>query len=65
MTKQMVTKIEIPKELTGKQATAVLKLLDNISTAIWEIHETKILKTIQQQNQIHSKSLNLENDLPF
>jgi hypothetical protein len=43
-------KVSIPPDWTGAQANAVLDLLDDIVTAIWDAHEEKILEDQQQQD---------------
>ena len=38
-----MTWINIPKEWNGNQALAVVEFLDELSAAIWKVHEAKML----------------------
>ncbi|MCP4602135.1 MAG: hypothetical protein GY847_16730 [Proteobacteria bacterium] len=47
--KSILTKVTIPTEWTGEQATAVVEFLDEISTVIWEAHDHKIVDTMNKR----------------
>ena len=46
MTFYQKDKVYIPTEWTEKQALAIWEFLEEIATAIWEVHETGILKAL-------------------
>ncbi|MCP4606073.1 MAG: hypothetical protein GY847_37110 [Proteobacteria bacterium] len=48
--------VSIPKDWTGEQALAVIDIIDEISTAIWNLHDEKILKAINDQ-KIQTKAI--------
>jgi len=43
------TRFHIPPDWTGEQAKAVWELLDEISTAVWDAHEEKILDAMNRE----------------
>jgi hypothetical protein len=43
-------KIQIPPDWNGDQAKALWEFLEEIATAIWEIHEDAILKAFDKEN---------------
>ena len=45
-------KVYIPTEWTGEQAMAVWELLDEIGSAIWDVHEKAILKAMHIENSM-------------
>lgn len=52
MTFCKVDKFYIPTEWTAKQATTVWEFLEEIATAIWEVHEKGILENINIKNSM-------------
>ena len=64
--------IHIPMNWTAEQATAVIDLLDEISTVIWNLHDEKIIEEMRK-NQILSEHAEydmddpdpLDDDIPF
>ena len=56
------TKIHIPPEWTAEQAHAVVEFLDDLSTAIWEIHEDKILEAMTKKETLLIKAARGEED---
>ena len=44
-----MTWIDIPENWTGKEALCVVELLDEISAAIWTVHEPKMLDAWQER----------------
>jgi hypothetical protein len=45
-------KVYIPTEWTPEQAMAVWELLDEISSAIWDVHEKGILKAFNTNESL-------------
>jgi len=45
-------KQQIPKWWTGEQAHAVVDLLDVISTAVWDVHEEKIIEAMHKREDM-------------
>lgn len=45
-----MTWINIPKNWTGDQALAVVEFLDEITAAVWNVHEIKMLDAWHEQN---------------
>ena len=66
-------KVYIPTEWTGEQAMAVWELLDEIGSAIWDVHEKAILKAMHIENSMLERAARgdddhepiNEDDLPF
>jgi len=58
------TKLQIPKWWSGEQAHAVVELLDLISTAIWDVHELKIIEAMHKKEAMH-EHLSKEDDIPL
>ena len=56
--KSILTKVTIPLEWTGEHALTVVDFLDEISTAIWEVHDQKIV------DAMNKRELLLENPIP-
>jgi hypothetical protein len=54
-------KLQIPQEWTGEQAHAVVDLLDVISTAVWDVHELKIIEAMHKQETMLERAAK-END---
>jgi hypothetical protein len=50
----VLTKLTIPPEWTGEQVLAVVEFLDEISTAIWEVHDQKILDAMNKREREES-----------
>ncbi len=48
--KSILTKVSIPPEWTGEQVLAVVEFLDEISTAIWETHDQKIVDAMNKRD---------------
>lgn len=46
--------VTIPPDWTGDQALAVVEFLDDISNAIWKIHEQKILDFMNKREREES-----------
>ena len=72
MTFYQKDKVYIPTEWTGKQALAIWEFLEEIATAIWEVHETGILKALHIENSMleppdHGDDHDCmeEDDIPF
>ncbi len=65
--------INIPSHWTGEQASAVLCLLDEIYTAIWNIHDDKILEAMLDEQALLDHVENeedfspcpIDDDIPF
>ncbi len=60
----VLTKVSIPPDWTGDQANAVIELLDDISTAIWEVHEKKIIDAMHRQESMLERAARGEDDEP-
>ena len=45
-------KLQIPEWWTGAQAHAVVDLLDVISTAVWDVHEEKIIEAMHKREDM-------------
>ena len=58
-------KIYIPTEWTGEQAKAVWELLDDITSAIWDVHEKGILKAMHIENSMLERAARGEHHEPF
>ncbi len=58
------TKMQIPEWWSGEQAYAVADLLDIISTAIWDVHERKIIAAMHKREPM-PEQIPKEDDLPF
>ena len=48
----LLTKVTIPPEWTGEQVLAVIEFLDEISTAIWETHDQKIVDAMNKHESL-------------
>ena len=48
--KSILTKVTIPPEWNGEQTLAVVEFLDEISTAIWETHDQKIVDAMNKRD---------------
>ena len=63
-------KVRIPQNWTGEQAKLILEFLEEITTAIWDVHDQKLIKAIQKEKSLPIRAargidhLN-EDDLPF
>lgn len=62
MTSYQKDKIYIPTEWTGEQAKAVWELLDDIGSAIWDVHEKGILKAMHIENSMLKRAARGDND---
>jgi hypothetical protein len=59
-------KQQIPKWWTGDQAHAVVDLLDVISTAVWDVHEDKIIEAMHKREDIRGRGEEeSDEDAPF
>jgi hypothetical protein len=68
-------KIHIPKDWTGEQAKAVWEFLEEICTAIWDVHDLKLLDAFQKEESLLERSASaddrlidddhFEDDIPF
>jgi len=58
-------KIHIPTEWTAEQAKAVWELLDDITSAIWDVHEKGILKAMHIEDSMLERAARGEDHEPF
>ena len=77
MTLCLFPKILIPSNWTGDQAKAVVDFLDEISSAIWDTHESKIMSAMNLDESLLERAaktddasseivrLDSYDDLPF
>ena len=63
MLRDILSKITIPPDWTGEQAWAVVEFIDEISSAIWNVHDEKIVAAIQKDSQLEQAQD--YDDLPF
>jgi uncharacterized protein YktA (UPF0223 family) len=64
--------VPIPRNWTGEQAKAVLDFLDEIASAIWDVHEKALFEEIEKEKVIWERNpledddhARDEDDLPF
>jgi len=50
--KHFFTQIDIPEYWTAEQAYAISDFFDSIMSAIWEVHDQKIVEVIVKNNEI-------------
>lgn len=50
--KPFFTQIDIPEYWTAEQAYAISDFFDSIMSAIWEVHDQKIVEVIVKNNEI-------------
>ncbi|MCP4605908.1 MAG: hypothetical protein GY847_36250 [Proteobacteria bacterium] len=66
MTLCLFPKINIPPDWTGAQAKAIVDLLDEISTAVWDTHESQILDVIKREESLLKRAAGgVDNEWPF
>jgi len=58
----VLTKVTIPPEWSGEQALAVIEFLDEISTAIWEVHDQKTLDAMTKRESLLEQPVPDEDD---
>ncbi len=59
-------KVQIPSDWTGEQAKAIVDLLDEISTAVWDTHESAILDVIKRKESLLERAAGgVDNEWPF
>ena len=58
----LFAKLQIPEWWSGNQAHAVVDLLDVISTAVWDVHEEKIIEAMHKRQDMRARG---EEDDPF
>jgi hypothetical protein len=61
-------KIYIPEAWTGEQALAVFEFLEEISAAVWDVHEKAILKAMNIKDptlRSLDQAAQPESDIPF
>ena len=64
MTLCLFPKILIPSDWTGDQAKAIVDFLDEISSAIWDTHEAKIMSAMNLDESLLERVAKEDDDAP-